>query len=103
MPRINRAPAPEDIALGAVLWLPPKHEVEAALRKTNNPDMGTSPVRIITHPGSDPSESFYDHPIMVVSRPANDPDRIHFVPVKLPFQPLSTSVLTFVTAHHFRG
>ncbi|KAF2278071.1 uncharacterized protein EI97DRAFT_374027 [Westerdykella ornata] len=57
--------AEDEIVQGRILWLPPKAEL---------------PVKAVrrAHGKGAVEEGIYDHPIVVISRPAEDPSMVHF-------------------------
>lgn len=55
----------QDLVQGRILWLPPKHEL---------------PVKAVrrAHGKGAVEEGIYNHPVVIISRPADDKDTIHF-------------------------
>jgi hypothetical protein len=90
MTRITKTPNSEEVEHGVVLYLPHKDVVETALGVTHRTAQNMSgtlhrtriePVVDLTKPREVPHDDFYNHPILVVSRPVSEPDRIHFLVV----------------------
>jgi len=69
----------QDVVQGAILWLPPKLRTVEVLESHGL--ASHQPITNLTWKNNVPEDAFYDHPILVVSRPANKTNRIHFVPV----------------------
>ena len=76
----HNRPLSADVQQGSILWLPPRTRILASYNKRGN------------HPGEPvvarcgmeaPKDDFYDHPILVISRPASEPDRIFFMLVSV--------------------
>jgi hypothetical protein len=64
----------DEVSQGRILWLPKLEDVIRTStlrgRETLVTDMST---------GNDADTRIYDHPIMVLSRPDDDPDHIYFL------------------------
>jgi hypothetical protein len=55
----------DEVVQGQIFWLPPREELpEKAVRKAHGKGMV--------------EEGIYNHPVVVISRPANDKDMVHF-------------------------
>lgn len=68
----------DDVEQGTILWLAPYGETLASLQRRRSEC--TEPVLNLFKQVA-PEESFYGHPILVVSRSAKRPDSIVFLPV----------------------
>ena len=68
-----------DVQQGNILWLAPREETLASLRKRSQ--YASQPVHNVTTPGVVPEDGFYNHPILVISRPSTLSDTIHFLHV----------------------
>ena len=69
-----------DVEIGRILWLPPKGRAETALRSYGQ--VFTEPVANITDRSDTPSIGFYNHPILVISKPSDTSNDLHFLPVR---------------------
>lgn len=79
MPEVETQITSQDVVQGVILWLPPKPRVVKALESHGL--ASHQPVANLTWKKHIPEDAFYDHPILVVSRPASKTSRVHFVPV----------------------
>ncbi|CAK4027311.1 Hypothetical predicted protein [Lecanosticta acicola] len=67
----------DEVERGCILWLGSVEEtVQSQLRRTPN----VEPIRNVKTNKS-ANAGMYEHPILVVSRPASDPSRIYFLPM----------------------
>lgn len=71
---------PADIEQGRILWLPPTVRLVKAIIEGNG--RPRFPQVIKSNPEALPSDNHYDHPIVVLSRPADDPETMHFAVVR---------------------
>ena len=68
----------DDVEQGRILWLPPLEEVLS----TSSSRGQQAPVVEVAR-GTNPSPNMYNHPIVVFSRPAREPDVIYFLCVSI--------------------
>lgn len=80
-----------DLALGRIFWLPPKEDLPPrAVRRAH----GKGAVE----------EGIYNHPVVVISRPAEEPQSIHFQIVSLAsLRPVCNAVLSRSQVTSFQG
>lgn len=68
--------SPDDVQQGNVLWLAPHRETVASLQGRRG--VSRQPVlSLVKRMGPEPA--FYNHPILVISRPKQSPYSIHFL------------------------
>ena len=70
-----------DVQQGSILWLPPKDRILASYNKRGYQQ--SEPVLRYSDMEA-PKDDFYDHPILVISRPASEPNKIAFMLVSRP-------------------